>query len=155
MRASNGTPPDATAALSITVNPASVPPYPVLEHFGTWTGSGTAAAKVDADHAKFVRLLYGGAVVDAANYTVSPGSTVLTFTEAYLKSLPNGTYRYTAEFSDGVSEDIVLVVDVSAPAPTSSPDTPKTGDGSVAPLVLVAAALGVLCALALRRRRHS
>ena len=106
--------------------------YAVLQHFGTWTGSGTATGKVDADYAKFVRLLRGGQVVDPANYSVTSGSTVITLTESYLKTLANGEYTYTAEYTDGTSVPLNLTVNrTSADDPSGQkgefPDTDDSG----------------------------
>jgi len=81
----------------------------VLSHFGTWTGTGNATARVDGDHTKFVRLLRAGNVVPATNYTVTAGSTIITLNEAYLRNFANGTYTFRAEFEDGFS-NLTLIV---------------------------------------------
>jgi len=83
--------------------------YPVLSHFGTWAGSGTSTSRVDVDHNKFVRLMLGNNVVAAGNYTVTAGSTLITLTEDYIKTLVDGTYTFRAEFTDGYS-DLRLIV---------------------------------------------
>ena len=84
--------------------------YHVMRHCGVWYGKGAAHASVDADHHKFVRLLKGGVVVKSANYTIGAGSTVITFTEAYLKTLPAGVHWFVAEYTDGRSDPIQLRV---------------------------------------------
>ena len=81
----------------------------VISHFGTFTGSGTRAARVDEDNSKFVRLLLQGNVVAPANYTVTAGSTVITLTEDYLGTFANGTYTFRAEFTDGFA-NLTLIV---------------------------------------------
>ena len=81
----------------------------VLSHFGTWTGSGTSNARVDADHNRFVRLTLAGNVVDPAHYTVTAGSTIITLNETHLRTLANGTYTYRAEFTQGYA-DLTLIV---------------------------------------------
>jgi len=78
--------------------------HSVLSHFSTWTGSGTSSARVDAEHSRFVRLLKDGNVVAAANYTVASGSTVITLTEDYIKTLPAGTHTFRGEWTDGVAD---------------------------------------------------
>ncbi|MDR1188327.1 MAG: hypothetical protein LBK95_12885 [Bifidobacteriaceae bacterium] len=103
--------------------------YRVMEHFGDFTGAGTSSAKVDADSDKFVRLVRDGASVDAADYAVRSGSTIVTLSEAYLKTLVNGTHWYTAEYSDGTSEPIRLV-DV---APPGEEPAPPGDDGEPVP----------------------
>jgi len=84
----------------------------VLSHFGTWTGNGTSTARVDAEVARFVRLLLNNNVVNATHYTVTAGSTVITFNEAYLRTLDDGTYTYRAEFTNGHA-DLTLIVSSS------------------------------------------
>lgn len=88
--------------------------YSVLSDFGTFTGTGTVSAAVDADYTQFTNLLINGIEVDPNNYTITEGSTVITLSEDYLKTFANGTYVFAAEFTDGSSEDIGLKVNVPA-----------------------------------------
>ena len=136
------------------------PGYHVIYHFGTFTGSGSSKAASYGPADKFVRLTTqpAGLVVDPASYTITSGSTIITFSEAYLKTLPNGSYTYRAEFTDGYT-DLVLQVSRSQ-APTPPPSIPSTGDSTW--MVLAAAgalmALGVAFVTFSRRRyvrRHS
>jgi len=99
----------------------------VLSHFETWTGSGTATARIDANRAGFTELTLNGNTVGAANYTVTAGSTIITLHENYLKTLANGTYTFRAGFTDGFAE-INLTVNVTVNASTTTPKSPKTGD---------------------------
>ncbi|MCL2151008.1 MAG: hypothetical protein FWH50_02140, partial [Coriobacteriia bacterium] len=103
----------ATAALEpaqVIVNPPTE--YGVLTGFADFTGSGSRFAVINADQATFVSLTLGGATINPANYAVSGGSTVVTLFESYLKTLPNGTYTFRANFTDGYA-DLVLRVDAS------------------------------------------
>ena len=52
----------SNSAATVTATYKTLIQYPVTAHFGTWSGSGHATGKVDADHSKFVRLLLGGVV---------------------------------------------------------------------------------------------
>jgi LPXTG-motif cell wall-anchored protein len=127
--------------------------YPVITHFGTWTGSGTATAKVDIDYTlgKFVKLTLGGVDVSPANYTVANGSTVITLNESYLKTLANGNYTFRVHFTDGYAD---LNLTVAVP---SGGGIPQTGDGNMLALIMTVALLlfGVTLAFAsLRRRRQ-
>jgi hypothetical protein len=52
-------------------------------------------------------------VVDRSNYTVENGSTIITFTDAYVKTLPAEANIFTAEFANG-NVEFVFVKDGSA-----------------------------------------
>jgi len=82
----------------------------VITDFGTWTGSGTSAAKLDAEPSEFVRLKLGDNIVSETHYTVTTGSTVITLAEAYIKTLADGTYKYRAEFTNNRYADLTLIV---------------------------------------------
>jgi len=101
--------------------------YVFITTFDTFTGSGSLTAKVDAPYSNFERLLINGKEVDSSNYTVAEGSTVITLKEAYLKTLVNGTYTVTAEFTDGFAET-TLKVAVTAATSTGTTTTTSTGD---------------------------
>jgi hypothetical protein len=95
--------PDPTLIVAVTDE------YPVITDGGAWTGAGAVTVKVDADRVRFVRLLLSGNEVDPANYSVSEGSTVITFKESYLRTFENGTYTFRVEFTDGYA-DVTFVV---------------------------------------------
>ncbi|MDR1953357.1 MAG: hypothetical protein LBQ21_02610, partial [Clostridiales Family XIII bacterium] len=123
--------------------------YRVITHFGKWSGTGTATARIDADYVKFVALYYSGAKVDRANYTVTEGSTVITLSERYLKTFPDGKYTFIATFTDGYSAEIMLEIDRKGGI--------KTGDDSgigISVLTLLLATAGLTgCAITRRRLR--
>jgi hypothetical protein len=132
-----------------TQEPGSEKEYSVLEVFAQWGGSGSVTARIDADNAKFVKLLLGENEIDPANYTVSEGSTVITLNEAYIKTLPNGTHEFVAEFEDGYFAKLPLTVQVGGGAVGSgavtNPDgSPPTGVAlAVIPVFLAAGAVAV------------
>jgi hypothetical protein len=106
---------DAGQMASITIDygvvaPAGGTAYNVLDDFGTWTGSGTAFARIDADSSKFVELRLGSLVISPSYYVVTSGSTVVTLAESYLQTLSNGSYDYTVYFTDGSASPVTLVV---------------------------------------------
>lgn len=121
-----------------TVRPTSKPATPsqkpgttfqVLSHFDTYTGIETIAARIDADHTTFTGLWLGGQEVDPADYTITAGSTIITLANSHLEKLPNKTHYYIAEFSNGTSEPIRLMVNVpQVPAPVglAQPFEPTT-----------------------------
>jgi hypothetical protein len=104
VKAVDGTEKSYTVTVSISKD------IPAITEFAPWKGSGPATARIDADLEKFVRLTLEGQVVDPAHYTLASGSTIITLSEAYLKTLPNGTYVFTAEFTDGIAT-LPLTVD--------------------------------------------
>lgn len=69
---------------------------------------------VKAPHEKFVRLTVNGTELNSKSYTAASGSTVITLNETYLKTLSNGAYAVTAEFTDGTAAT-TLTVDVPKP----------------------------------------
>jgi LPXTG-motif cell wall-anchored protein len=111
------------ALLTVTEDPSIT--YGILKSFDTFTGSGDSVGKIDADDGKFTRLTLKDKEVDADNYSVAHGSTVITLKESYLKTLANGTYTFRAEFTDGYS-DITLTVKKAVVQSAN----PKTGDDS-------------------------
>jgi len=116
--------PNKAAAVTATYKDEAAPSqitYPVLEHFGTWVGGGTATARVDGADTKFVLLRYKGQVVAPANYSITAGSTVITLTEIYLNTLENGVHTFIAEYSDGASEAITLTIVKASASPVPSP----------------------------------
>jgi LPXTG-motif cell wall-anchored protein len=116
-----------TKAYTITVAVSTV--VPVSAHFGTWDGKGTATAKAEADLSKFVQLTLDGKAVDPANYSTASGSTIITLSESYLKTLANGSYAFTAVFTDGTAA-LPLTVNVQ---PESTTPPPATGGGKTTP----------------------
>jgi hypothetical protein len=147
-------PPNA-ATITATYLPGPINPigyaYPVLGHFGTWSGVGSVTATVDADHTQFARLTLGGSVVAPANYSIAGGSTKITLNSAYLSGLANGTYQFVAEYVAYPSGPIQLVVKRGGggpadPGATDAPGAksdgmPFTGTGLPAWVILLALAL--------------
>ena len=79
-------------------------PYRILDGAdSTWTQStdGTIAIRGNGDFEKFQSVKVDGAVVDAKNYTVAKGSTIITFKEDYLKTLSTGSHTFELVWTDG------------------------------------------------------
>lgn len=108
--------------------------YEFTAGFGIFTGSGSLTGTVNAPCEKFVRLKVDDTEPDSGSYTVTSGSTVITLSEAYLKTLANGTHTVTAEFTDGTAEttlavkvaDIVSVTGVALDKSSAEITTGKT-----------------------------
>ena len=58
---------------------------------------------------EFVSVTVDGEIVDPSNYTVTEGSTIITFTAAYLKTLENGEHRIMIHFTDGAATTTVTL----------------------------------------------
>lgn len=73
-------------------------------------GSGaTLTITGDGDYADFSAVQVDGTNIDAANYSVVEGSTVVTLTNAYLESLGNGSHTFTIVWVDGTASTTLTV----------------------------------------------
>ncbi|MDR0839914.1 MAG: hypothetical protein LBN26_00790, partial [Christensenellaceae bacterium] len=67
--------------------------YVLLNDFGIYNGTGPVSARIGADYDDFIRLEdEWGNVIPEKYYSVGRGSTIITFTQAYLNTLAKGTY---------------------------------------------------------------
>gem|GEM_PF-5725725 len=125
--------------------------YGVLSHFGTWAGSGTVAARIDAPFGEFKEFFLDGVPVDKEHYEVTEGSTIITLAESYLRTLPDDVHAFHAEFEAGYA-NLPLTV-----ARTGGAANPATGDYGNPMLfwqmVLMLAALGTSGVIFLQRQR--
>jgi len=128
----------------------------LITDFGTWTGSGAIAAKVDAEKSEFVRLTLDSNVISETHYTVTTGSTVITFNEDYLKTLNDGTYKYRAEFTNNRYVDLTLIIS------STFGNVPQTGvadiTGTVIAMwasIILTASSGVFLYFHLKSKRRS
>jgi hypothetical protein len=73
-------------------------------------GSGaTLTITGDGDFADFSGVQVDGTTIDAANYSVAEGSTIVTLTNAYLESLGNGSHTFTIVWVDGTASTTLTV----------------------------------------------
>lgn len=90
-------------------------------------GSGNSAMFViNADYALFAtggKLYMDGWLMEPSQYTVASGSTVITISADYLKTLSAGMHTVTAEFADGGIATAVFTLSSSS----ATPVTPDTG----------------------------
>ncbi|MFV0393284.1 MAG: toxin Cry1Ac domain D-VI-related protein [Coprobacillaceae bacterium] len=103
--------------------------FVVLEHFKTFTGTGTVHTTIDAPIEKFNAVYIDGALLSPDYYTVSSGSTVVTLNETYLKTLTNNTYDVEIEFLSGAKIKSPLTVNVTPNASTDNPSTKPSVTG--------------------------
>ena len=89
-----------TVTLTVTVQ------YDILNGAGSsWTENtdGSLAIRGSGAIAKFLRVLVDGTVVDPSNYTVTEGSTIITFKPEFLKTLPEGSHTFELVWTDGTA----------------------------------------------------
>lgn len=73
-----------------------------------------------------------GEIVDAANYTLEEGSTVLTFTKDYMDTLEVGEHAVRMNYTVGYADSTILVKklnDQTDPDPDDDPSDGKPDDG--------------------------
>lgn len=117
----------------------------------------------NAAFADFLKVQVDGKDVDASNYTVKEGSTLVTLNASYLETLSAGKHTLAIVSDTGTAETefTVLAAEGEAADSKTANDSdkeslPETGDGSMLPiaalsiLAMVSAAAG---ALSLRRIR--
>ena len=105
-----------------------VPYYNVFED-GTDTEiepGEEAVIHIDADHTKLMNVYMDGELVDPANYTVTEGSTIITFKTSYLARLPGGEHEVSVEFEGGA----VAMATITTTGPAYTPGD-INGDGNV------------------------
>lgn len=82
----------------------------------TYSGSGTKAVRSSAPLSKFKEVKVDDTTVDSSNYTLTEGSTIVTFKETYLKSLSAGDHTFKIISSDGVAEGKMTIERLSSAA---------------------------------------
>ena len=134
---------DTTPEDDTTKDDGSVPDVVILEGKDVkYSGTGEYVLRLDREINKFIEVLMDGAVVGPSNYTVTEGSTIITFSESFLKSLSEGEHIVKVNFTDGFAETTLTVRLSSDSAPAEVPPTTanngapvKTGD--VVPVTLL------------------
>ena len=147
--ASTTTAPAASAAAA----PAQVT-YNILDGAGSsWTQNtdGSLAIRGSGEISKFREVKVDGVTVDPVNYTVTEGSTIITFKPEYLKSLPAGNHSFELVWTDGTAATNFTVAENA----DQSAKSPKTGEDFS--MTLCTALLMVSCAglagMFVRRKR--
>ncbi|MDF9824868.1 hypothetical protein M2475_001294 [Breznakia sp. PF5-3] len=127
-------------------NAGSFTPDMTINHVNgdTYTGEQPYITSVNYDKDLFSNVLIDGEVVDSSNYEVTLGSTVVTFKDEYMKSLPYGEHNIAIQYSNGLAAEGAFNMNyiVPKPAPTPTPnkasgkDAPETNDTSNAKLMI-------------------
>ena len=125
-------PATTTPAASTTAAPAASAPaqvtYDILDGAGSsWTQNtdGSLAIRGSGEISKFREVKVDGVTVDPVNYTVTEGSTIITFKPEYLKSLSAGNHSFELVWTDGTAATNFTVAenaDQSAKSPKTSED---------------------------------
>ena len=157
-------PATSTPAASATTAPASSSAaapaqvtYDILDGAGSsWTQNtdGSLAIRGSGEISKFREVKVDGVTVDPINYTVTEGSTIITFKPEYLKSLSAGNHSFELVWTDGTAATNFTVAENA----DQSAKSPKTGEDFS--MALCTAFLMVSCAglagiFAKRKRNHA
>ena len=140
-------PATSTPAASTTTAPAAAAPaqvtYDILDGAGSsWTQNtdGSLAIRGSGEISKFREVKVDGVTVDPVNYTVTEGSTIITFKPEYLKSLSAGNHSFELVWTDGTAATNFTVAENA----DQSAKSPKTGEDFS--MALCTALLMVSCA---------
>ena len=75
----------------------------------SYNGSGTKIARSNAPLNKFKEVRVDNAVVASSNYTLTEGSTIITFKETYLQSLSVGEHILKIISTDGFTSGKIII----------------------------------------------
>ena len=124
-------PATSTPAASTTATPAASAPaqvtYDILDGAGSsWAQNtdGSLAIRGSGEISKFREVKVDGVTVDPVNYTVTEGSTIITFKPEYLKSLSAGNHSFELVWTDGTAATNFTVAENA----DQSAKSPKTGE---------------------------
>ena len=157
-------PATSTPAASATTAPASSAAaapvqvaYDILDGAGSsWTQNtdGSLAIRGSGEISKFREVKVDGVTVDPVNYTVTEGSTIITFKPEYLKSLSTGNHSFELVWTDGTAATNFTVAENA----DQSAKSPKTGEDfsmALCTALLMVSCAGLAGMLAKRKRNHA
>ena len=156
-------PATSTPATSTTTAPASSAAaapaqvtYDILDGAGSsWTQNtdGSLAIRGSGEISKFREVKVDGVTVDPVNYTVTEGSTIITFKPEYLKSLSTGNHSFELVWTDGTAATNFTVAENT----DQSAKSPKTGEDFSRTLctVLLMVSCAGLAGMFVRRKRNN
>lgn len=75
----------------------------------TYNGSGTKTIRSSAPLSKFKEVKVDDVTVESSNYTLTKGSTIVTFKEAYLQSLSVGDHTFKIISTDGIASGKITI----------------------------------------------
>ena len=137
----------------------------------------TITIRGNGDFSKFVGVKIDGNTIDAKNYTAKEGSTIITLTTDYLKTLSIGTHTFEIVWTDGSASTNFTVSKIDSGSETPKDDdknknddsgsqtgdnhhitAPQTGDNSHLTLwisLLGASLIGLLATLYMRKKKDN
>jgi len=120
--------------LKPTPEPTVPAQYKIVEGANSaWTQNtdGSLVIKGDGEISKFQSVKVDGVIVDAKNYTVTEGSTIITFTSDYLGTLSAGSHTFEIVWSDGsASTNFTVVKNTTVDSPTGNMDNNNSNNSS-------------------------
>ena len=143
-------------AASVASAPAQVT-YDILDGAGSsWTQNtdGSLAIRGSGEISKFREVKVDGVTVDPVNYTVTEGSTIITFKPEYLKSLSAGNHSFELVWTDGTAATNFTVAENT----DQSAKSPKTGEDfsmALCTALLMVSCAGLAGIFAKRKRNHA
>ena len=125
------------ATLTVTENVTPID-YEILDGANSsWTQNtdGSLVIRGNGEIAKFVSVKVDGKVVDADNYTVTEGSTIITLKPEYLKALSKGSHTFEIIWTDGSASTSFTVAEnkPSEPSETEPSETQPSEPSSTEP----------------------
>ena len=152
-------PATSTPAASTTAAPAASAQvtYDILDGAGSsWTQNtdGSLAIRGSGEISKFREVKVDGVTVDPVNYTVTEGSTIITFKPEYLKSLSAGNHSFELVWTDGTAVTNFTVAENA----DQSAKSPKTGEDfsmALCTALLMVSCAGLAGIFAKRKRNHA
>lgn len=119
------------ATLTVTEKVTTID-YEILDGANSsWTQNtdGNIVIRGNGEIAKFVSVKVDGKVVDADNYTVTEGSTIITLKPDYLKTLSEGSHTFEIVWTDGSAGTSFVVAEnnpsVTEPSETEPAEQPS------------------------------
>ena len=118
------------------------------------TCAGAVVVDVAGEISKFREVKVDGVTVDPINYTVTEGSTIITFKPEYLKSLSAGNHSFELIWTDGTAATNFTVAENT----DQSAKSPKTGEDfsmALCTVLLMVSCEGLAGIFAKRKRNHA
>ena len=150
------TPAASTTTASTAAAQAQVT-YDILDGAGSsWTQNtdGSLAIRGSGEISKFREVKVDGVTVDPVNYTVTEGSTIITFKPEYLKSLSAGNHSFELVWTDGTAATNFTVAE-NADQSAKSPKTGEDFSRTLCTVLLMVSCAGLAGIFAKRKRNHA